>query len=215
MSLSDNQVLSVKGLSYHFAEGPYLHFPDWTVEKKQHSLILGPSGGGKTTLLHLASGLLKPTSGTVFLNDREIQTLSPSSLDRFRGAHVGFVFQKPHLLSSLTVRDNIRLATFFGRKTIHNQRIDEVLTELGIIELKNRKVHEISQGQAQRVAIARAVINHPDVIFGDEPTASLDDVSCDAVINLLKSQAEKCDATLIIATHDHRVKSRFKHQLTL
>lgn len=107
------------------------------------------------------------------------------------------------------------MATFFGRKQAQSSRIDEVLNELGILDLKHRQVHEISQGQAQRVAIARSVINQPNVIFGDEPTASLDDASCNVVINLLKDQAEKCEATLIIATHDHRVKSQIKNQLTL
>lgn len=208
-------MLVVKNVSYEFPRGPVLTFPDWTVASNQHSLILGPSGGGKTTFLHLLGGLLRPKTGSIFLRDCEIQDMSSSALDHFRGAHIGFVFQRPHLLHSLTVLDNIRLATFFGRKSEHTQRIDDVMQELGIGELKKRKAHEISQGQAQRVAIARAVINQPDVIFGDEPTASLDDESCETVIQLLKKQAEKCHATLIIATHDHRVKSQFKNQLRL
>lgn len=89
------------------------------------------------------------------------------------------------------------------------------MEDLQIRDLAHRKVYEVSQGQAQRVAIARSVINQPAVIFGDEPTASLDDESCTAVVRLLKSQAEACGATLIIATHDHRVKSEFPNQLTL
>lgn len=208
-------MISVNNLSYKYASGPVLNFPDWQVKKNEHALVLGASGGGKTTFLHLLGGLLKPTSGKIAIAGTEIQQLSSAKLDRFRGAHMGFVFQQPHLLNSLSVRDNLRLATFLAKKEELNDQIDRVLTDLGIANLAHRKVHEISQGQAQRVAIARAVINNPEVIFGDEPTASLDDESCNAVITLLKNQAEVHQATLIIATHDQRVKSQFQNRLML
>ena len=93
--------------------------------------------------------------------------------------------------------------------------MNQVLSQLGILDLANRKVHQISQGQAQRVSIARAVINSPKLLLADEPTASLDDENCKKVIDLLKSQAEETGATLIVATHDHRVKNEFENQLTL
>lgn len=208
-------MIAVKNLEHTFPDGTSLSFPDWQVAKGEHSLILGPSGGGKTTFLHLLSGLLKSQQGEILIDGQAIGQMKSSDLDHFRGQHIGFVFQKPHLVKGLSVYENVLLAPFFGKKPQHKQKIDAILTELGIGDIRNKKINEISQGQAQRVTIARAVINDPDVIFGDEPTASLDDESCHAVIELLTSQANRCNATLIIATHDSRVKSEFKNQLVL
>ena len=208
-------MISVTNLSHTFSDGTALKFPDWEVPKGQHSLILGPSGGGKTTFLHLLSGLLLSQNGTIIIEGENIASMKTKQLDQFRGQHIGFVFQKPHLIKGLTVYENILLAPFFAKKSQHKNQIEQVLSDLGIDQIKGKKINEISQGQAQRVAIARAVINQPDVIFGDEPTASLDDESCQAVIELLKNQANQCNATLIIATHDSRVKSEFENQLVL
>ncbi|MEQ8470851.1 MAG: ABC transporter ATP-binding protein [Marinoscillum sp.] len=208
-------MVQVQNLTYQFSGGTRLNFPNWQVNRGDHALILGPSGGGKTTFLHLLSGLTAVQSGSIVINDVNLGSLSGSQLDRFRGKHIGFVFQTPHLIDALTVEENVELANFFGRKPEKKAAIQSVLKDLGIDQLAKRKIHEISQGQAQRVAIARAVINQPDFIIGDEPTASLDDDSCKAVISLLKKQAEDCGATLIIATHDSRVKSEFPNQLML
>lgn len=206
-------MIRIKDLSYRFDENKELRFPDWQLAAGDHALILGPSGGGKTTLLHLMSGLLKPTSGQVYIGEDCISELKNSRLDRYRGDHIGFVFQKPHLIPSLTVKENVRLATFLGRTSA--DKVKGVMEDLGIAELADRAPHQISQGQAQRVAIARAVVNKPVVIFGDEPTASLDDQSCEAVVELLKNQAKACGASLILATHDYRVKSQIKNHLKL
>ncbi|MEO9475015.1 MAG: ATP-binding cassette domain-containing protein [Cyclobacteriaceae bacterium] len=208
-------MISSSNLSYSFNKSVNLSYPDWKVGDGEHGLILGNSGSGKTTFLHLLSGLLKPTSGTVKFDDTDITELKSGELDVFRGKHVGLVFQKPHLISALSVSDNLRLATFLGRKSEQDARIEELLDSLGLDGLGKRRISEISQGQAQRVSIARALINHPKVIFGDEPTASLDDSSCEKVIDILQKQADKQGATLILATHDHRVKSHFSNQMEL
>lgn len=192
-----------------------MHFPGWQVADGAHALILGPSGSGKTTYLHLLSGLLRSQQGDIFINQTNLSELSGAALDQFRGQYLGFVFQKPHLIASLTVKENVLLACFLAKKAQKEDAVEELLTKLNIQHLAHRKIHEISQGQAQRVSIARAVVNKPVIIFGDEPTASLDDESCDAVIRLLKEQAEMCGASLIIATHDQRVKSEFPNQLIL
>jgi ABC-type lipoprotein export system ATPase subunit len=125
------------------------------------------------------------------------------------------IFQKPHLVSALTVKENLTLSQYLGKKKLDNNRVEEVLNQLGVLDLKNRRIHQISQGQAQRVSIARAVLNSPKLLLADEPTASLDDENCEKVIRLLKSQAEMHGSTLIIATHDHRVKSEFENRLEL
>lgn len=158
---------------------------------------------------------MAPKEGSLEVSGENLSGKSKSKLDRFRGENIGIVFQKPHLVRSLSVKENLTLSQYLGQKKTDSKRADEVLKRLGIKELANRKIHQISQGQAQRVSIARAVINSPKLLLADEPTASLDDENCKKVIDLLKSQAEETGATLIVATHDHRVKSEFKNQLAL
>lgn len=190
-------------------------YPDWGVQDGEQALILGTSGSGKTTLLHLACGLLQPTEGSISLAGVKLDKMNTGKLDRFRGENVGLVFQKPHLVKSLNVEQNVLLAGKFSRKKISNERLSQVLQGLGIENLAKRKIHELSEGQLQRVSIARAIIHEPKLLAADEPTASLDDENCEKVIGLLKSQAEANGATLLIATHDQRVKNHFSNQLTL
>ena len=207
-------IVQIENLVHSYGQTP-IKYPDWKVEDGKHAMILGNSGCGKTTLLHLLAGLMKAPHGFITIADQVISRKSGSQLDQFRGAYIGLIFQKPHLVGALTVKENLTLSQYLGRKKLNANRVEEVLDELGILELKNRKIHQISQGQAQRVSIARAVLNSPRLILADEPTASLDDENCNKVIRLLKSQAEQNESTLIIATHDHRVKSEFENRLEL
>lgn len=192
-----------------------LHFPDWQLPAGAQSLMLGPSGSGKTTLLHLLAGLLRPQNGEVVVAGTALGSLKPAQLDHFRGQHIGLVFQKPHLLDSLTVRENLLAAQYFAQLKQDKKRIGEVLEELNLAHKLEAKVTALSQGEAQRVAIARALLNKPQVILADEPTSALDDANCEAVANLLLQQAQKYRATLVISTHDHRLKSKIPNQLVL
>ncbi|MEO9482220.1 MAG: ABC transporter ATP-binding protein [Ekhidna sp.] len=208
-------MLRIEKLKHSYDGDAQISYPDWKVEEGNHAVILGNSGCGKTTLLHLIGGLMSPKEGTLEVAGENLGSKSDVKLDRFRGENIGIVFQRPHLIRSLSVKENLSLSQYLGRKKTDGRRLDEVLSRLGIKELANRKIHQISQGQAQRVSIARAVINSPKLLLADEPTASLDDENCKKVIDLLKSQAEETGATLIVATHDQRVKSEFKNQLSL
>lgn len=208
-------MLNIKALKHSYDGQTMISYPDWKVDAGNHAIILGNSGCGKTTLLHLIGGLMPPREGLLEVAGENLRNKSGAKLDRFRGKNIGIVFQKPHLVRSLTVKENLTLSQYLGQKKTDNKRAEDVLSQLGIQELANRKVHQISQGQAQRVSIARAVINSPKLLLADEPTASLDDENCKKVIDLLKSQAEETGATLIVATHDHRVKNEFKNQLEL
>lgn len=190
-------------------------FPDIALAEKEHLLILGKSGMGKTTLLHLLAGLLSPNSGQVSIDDINLQGLSASKLDKFRGKHIGLVFQNNHAVRSLSVLENIQARLFFSKTKVTKTKIEELLQELGLLEYKNRKVNELSEGQLQRLGIALAVVHNPKVILADEPTSSLDDENCSVVIELLKKQAEKNNAHLIVITHDHRIKSFFQNSLVL
>lgn len=207
-------MLKIENLAYSYGETS-ISYPNWEVKAGNHALILGNSGCGKTTLLHLIGGLMPPSSGHLEIEGEDLAKKSNAKLDKFRGENIGIVFQKPHLVKSLTVKENLSLAQYLGKRKMDSKRVNAVMEHLGISELTNRKVHQISQGQAQRVSIARAVVNSPKILLADEPTASLDDENCKKVIELLKSQAEETGATLIVATHDHRVKNEFQNQLGL
>jgi putative ABC transport system ATP-binding protein len=190
-------------------------FPNINLKKQESLLILGKSGIGKTTLLHLMAGLLKPVEGSVFIKNTDINSLSNNKLDTFRGQHIGIVFQKKYALSSLKVIENLQARIYFSKKKIATSQINTLLDELEIIDFKNHKINELSEGQLQRLAIALSVIHNPTIILADEPTSSLDDKNCSIVIELLKKQAKKHKANLIIITHDQRVKPFFSNVITL
>lgn len=191
------------------------NFPDISLKPQESLLILGKSGIGKTTLLHLLAGLLKPLSGKIIIDDTDINSLSDNQLDKFRGQNIGLVFQKNHAIKSLNVFDNLKARLFFGKKTISNDTISNLLEQLGLSSFKDSKINELSEGQLQRLGIAMSVIHNPKVMLADEPTSSLDDENCKIVIELLKNQALKAKANLIVITHDHRIKPFFQNSITL
>ena len=208
-------MIESKNLSFSYMKDSSIRFPDVKIQQGEHCLLLGQSGSGKTTLLHLLGGLLRNYSGSMQVLQQELSTLSESTLDHFRGKNIGFIFQKNHLISALTVEKNLLLAPYLAGEPASVERIESLLQRLGIENKKNASVTKISQGQAQRVAIARAVLNKPSIILADEPTSALDDKSCEQVINLLIEVASEHNASLIIATHDQRLKDKIKKQVLL
>jgi len=192
-----------------------LDLPQFRGSQGDHWLVLGPSGSGKTTLLHVMAGLLRPSEGSVVVADEDLSQLSGDSLDRFRGQRIGIVFQQMHLLATLTIKDNLLLAQYLAGLQQQSEKVVSVLADLDVAEKARAYPNELSQGQKQRVGLARAVINEPKLILADEPTASLDDNRSEKVLELLIDQAKAYNATLVIATHDQRVKSRFENKLIL
>ncbi|APY09873.1 ABC transporter ATP-binding protein [Seonamhaeicola sp. S2-3] len=190
-------------------------FPKIDLKEEESLLILGNSGIGKTTLLHLLAGLLQPKTGNITINNVNINTLSNSKLDTFRGKNIGLVFQKKHAIQSLSVYENLQARLFFCKKSDQQNTINTLLEELNLSNCKNSKINQISEGQLQRLGIALSVVHNPQVILADEPTSSLDDENCKAVINLLKKQAKKNKANLIVITHDQRIKPFFQNTITL
>lgn len=208
-------MIESKNLSFSYLKDSSIRFPDLTIQQGEHCLLLGQSGSGKTTLLHLLGGLLRNYSGSMQVLQQELSSLSESTLDHFRGKNIGFIFQKNHLISALTVEKNLLLAPYLAGEPASVERIESLLQRLGIENKKTASVTKISQGQAQRVAIARAILNKPSIILADEPTSALDDKSCEQVINLLMEVASEHNASLIIATHDQRLKDKIKKQVFL
>jgi putative ABC transport system ATP-binding protein len=208
-------MIAVRGLAHRYGAAEALRLPDWNVAQGERWLVLGRSGCGKTTLLHVLAGLVRPSEGEVNVFHTDILSLRGTRLDAWRGANVGIVLQALHLVRHLSVRDNLRLAQYLARQPQDDARIGDTLGALGIADKAARRPSELSQGEQQRVAIARAVVNRPRLLLADEPTASLDDPAAATVVDLLSEQAARYAATLVVATHDARVKGKFRERLEL
>jgi putative ABC transport system ATP-binding protein len=164
--------------------------------------VMGPSGSGKSTLLHCASGLDRPTSGSVLLHDVDLTELSETELTELRRARLGFVFQDYNLLPALTAEQNIALPQRLAGHKPRRDDISRVLTWVSIADLRHRRPSELSGGQQQRVAIARALVSEPDVLFADEPTGALDSKSGREVLQLLRWMVDEHGRTTVMVTHD-------------
>jgi len=204
-------VLSTKNLQFSYPNAHPMAFEDLSIDTLQHSLLLGDSGKGKTTLLNLLAGFSAPQSGKVYLKEQDLYQLQGTALDHFRAKHIGFIFQEAHLLRNFTVLENIKLAQSLANHAVDEHAIHTLLASLQMDQKANSYPHEISRGQLQRAAIARAIINKPALLIADEPTAALDDNNTQRVLDLLFSIASTYGSTLLIATHDKRIKTQFSH----
>ncbi len=202
-------------LSYTFANGPALAFPDVEVLQGSILLLRGPSGSGKSTWLALVAGLLDAGGGELTVAGQAPGALKSAARDKWRAGSIGFLPQKLHLSAALTVAGNLALAYYAAGLPEDRAAIDRALASLGVADLGGRKPSQLSGGQAQRVALARAVLLKPKVILADEPTASLDDAAAAAAIELLQRSAAECGATLVIATHDARVAQALPQALVV
>ena len=208
-------LLSTKDLSFEYPGSAEMVFPDLDCGSGETHLILGPSGSGKTTLLHLLGGLLKPKNGSIKVNEIDIGKLSGGKADKFRGQHIGLVFQQPHFVASLNVEENLLLAQKLAGQPTSRSKIKELLDQLGIADKLKKKTSELSAGEKQRLSIARALINRPAVILADEPTSALDDTNCKNVIKLLEELAAQNGSALIVVTHDKRLMDYFPNKTLL
>lgn len=208
-------MIETKDLSYQYDKGKVIVFEDISIQAGETLLILGKSGVGKTTLLHLLALLLKPKIGKITINKTDVTSLNTSELVSFRAENIGIVFQKSHFVSSLSVKENLLLPNYFTGKSAEISYLIDLANSLGFDKYLHRKTSQLSLGEQQRVAIARAIMNSPKIILADEPTSSLDDENCKNVIALLQNQAKQINACLVIVTHDQRLKNEFSNQITL
>ena len=178
----------------------------WRAGPGEAWLLAGPSGSGKSTVLHLIAALTQPTAGRIVVANRDLAALGSSERDRWRARTIGLVPQRLHLIGAVSVADNLRLAQRLAGVGHDDARIAALLEAVQAADLARRFPRELSQGQAQRVAIARAVVNRPAVLLADEPTASLDDEHAAHALELLRAQALEAGATLVVASHDARVR---------
>jgi len=192
-----------------------LRLDTFELEANSNVLVVGPSGCGKTTLLHLIAGLLLPISGRITIDGQDLGQLPPRARDHFRGQHIGIVLQQFHLLPTLTSLQNLLVAQSVAGLRVDRAAAHNMLRALGVDERVNAFPHQLSVGQQQRVAIARALVNRPRLLLADEPTSSLDDEACALVADLLLEATQRQGASLLIATHDTRLKTRISRQLAL
>ena len=178
---------------------------DVEVRQGEVLAILGKSGVGKSTLLHLIGGLDRPTSGSVFFEDRNIHAYNDRQLDRFRNLEIGFIFQFHHLLPEFTALENIAIGGLIAKKNVSETygSAGEILDYVDLADRSNHYPSELSGGERQRIAIGRALINQPKVILADEPTGNLDRKTSDDILDLLWDLNGRLNRTLILVTHDH------------
>lgn len=208
-------MISTKNITFSYNQEQSFIFPDLFCQAGNTILVTGNSGKGKTTYLHILAGLLQPNSGEIVIENKDITHLKGSKSDKFRGKNIGVVFQKSHFIASLSVLENLEMASWLATGKKHKARAKELLQKLDIAEQAHKLPSQLSVGQQQRVSIARALMNEPKVLLADEPTSSLDDKNADNVIELLETLSKEYKTALIIVTHDSRIKEKFTNQITM
>lgn len=184
-----------------------LHGIDLDIVRGERVFLCGPSGAGKTTLLYTLAGLERPEQGSVFIDGTDLYTLGPKKQAAFRNAKIGYIFQNYLLLPELTALENVLVPGAIGGK----DETDAAMAALKRVGLADRADHlpaELSGGEQQRVAIARALVNHPPVLFADEPTGNLDSRNSTEVMDLLLGLAAESGTTLVVVTHDEHLATR-------
>ena len=185
----DIETYALKNISLEIKQGEFL-------------VILGPSGSGKSTLLNVISGLDIPTSGEISYNDEIISNYDSKKLTKFRRDNLGFTFQQYNLLQNLTVKENIEIGANIGKNPFS---IDEIMQKIGIESEKDKYPYQLSGGQQQRVSIARSIAKNPNILFCDEPTGALDEVTGKQVLDILQKMNKELKTTTVVITHNPNI----------
>ncbi len=207
-------MISSQNLRFSYSSTKTFSFPDVDCNNNDTLLILGQSGKGKTTLLHLLALLLQPDAGQIVIDGVPV-TGSASKLGHIRATQIGIIYQRAHFVNSLSVLDNILMPNYLAGKKQNREKAEYLAEHLGFVDHLSKKTNQLSQGEQQRVSIARALMNDPSVLLADEPTSSLDDKNCQKVVDLLKKQSAVIGASLVVVTHDQRLKNEFSNQVFL
>lgn len=209
-------MLRVENIKHSFKTGnewtTVLHDISFTVNKGEMVALLGSSGSGKSTMLNLMAGLMKPTEGHIYIADHDIVQMGENKLAEFRRKHIGFIFQAYELITSLTVRENVELPLVFQSvsPSVRKQKALALLEQVGIPDKADLFPSQLSGGQQQRVSIARSLITEPSVIFADEPTGNLDTRTEEEIIAILLKLNQSLKTTFIVVTHELEVAEQMQ-----
>jgi putative ABC transport system ATP-binding protein len=208
--------IELTDIRFHYSDRPdntILNIPSWSLGAGDKAFVYGPSGGGKSTLLGMLSGMLIPNTGKVTVLGQRLDKMSRRQRDHFRAMHIGYVFQQFNLMPYLNAIDNLLLATQFSNRKNTSLIKDEIKTLLNALNVAEkewyRPTRALSIGQQQRVAIARALINKPKLLIADEPTSSLDKANSDAFMKLLMPMVVENQMTLLFVSHDQALSAYF------
>ena len=213
-------LIRISGLTKHYPMGGTivraLDGIDVDIEPHTFTVVMGPSGSGKSSLLYLLGGLDRSTSGQISVNDERLDQMDENALALFRRRTMGFIFQSFNLISSMSALENVAFPMQFAGKSIaqRNERASQLLEQVGLADRSHHRPSELSGGQQQRVAVARALVNDPSIILADEPTGNLDTVSGIAVMQLL-SDLHRSGRTVLVVTHDPRMTRFATHKIFL
>ena len=201
-TMGDNVIRAVDGISLEIAPGEFV-------------ALLGQSGSGKSTLLNLLAGLDRPTSGSVMVGGRDLARMSSEELARYRRNDVGMVFQAFHLISSMTITENVELPMRFAEveRPERATRVSEALQRVGLAKRMQHRPSELSGGEQQRVSIARALVNRPSLLLADEPTGNLDSRTGEDILNLIRDVSLSMGMTVVMVTHERALAERFAQRL--
>lgn len=202
--MGDSTLEVLKGISFSIQQGEFLS-------------ITGPSGSGKSTLMHLIGCLDTPTSGTYMIEGKDVSNMSNDQLAKIRNEHIGFVFQKFHLLPDLKAIDNVALPQLYAGNTEHGaqEMAKKMLDLVNLSDRLNYYPNQLSGGQQQRVAIARALVNNPNIILADEPTGNLDTATGATIMNVLEHLNKDHGVTIVIVTHDLELAQKTNRMIKL
>ncbi len=187
-----------------------LDIPQLDVAEGEQVVLRGESGGGKTTLLHIISGIVSADSGSIRLDGTELTNFSEATRDRIRADKMGYVFQTFNLLPAFTALENVCLGMTFARKKMNSERGKELLNKVGLSDRMHYLPSQLSVGQQQRVAVARALANKPRLLLADEPTANVDPVNQKRIIDLIKDVCRQESVAILLVTHSDEIASRFE-----
>ena len=213
------KILKIKNLVKTYGSGETIvravDDVSFDVERGEFVAIVGASGSGKSTLMHMIGGVDIPTSGHIYIDDKEITGMKPDKLAIFRRRQIGIVYQFYNLIPILTAEENITLPIDLDRRKVNKSRLDEVMRTLGIEDKRNSLPNQLSGGQQQRVSIARAIITDPALLLADEPTGNLDSKATDDIVSLLKMTNKNFGQTIIMITHDLNIAAQADRILTI
>ena len=212
-------ILKVEHLTKTYGKGETLvsavNDVSFTVEKQEFIAILGASGSGKSTLLHMIGGVDTPSSGKVFINDKDIYSLNDEALSHLRRTEVSIIYQFYNLIQTLNIKENITLPLDLDKQNVDKNYLEKIIKLLNLEERLKHLPNELSGGEQQRVSIGRALITKPSIILADEPTGNLDSKNSSEVMELLKSANELLGQTIIMVTHDEKLAQYAKRIITI